>query len=313
MSFTLKADKSVGSRLAQLARKQLGDILHEATHPGDDGREVSVHAARKSFKKLRALLRLVRPELGKRRYRRENLAFRDAGRPLTEVRDARVLLETLDKLREKKGLPEDLFQTLHDRLVEHPREVHERVLDQENAFDVVADATRDAETRVDDWTDVPDRWQSVGGGLKRVYRQARAAFRDARREPSTEKLHEWRKQVKYLRHQLEVLAPIWPEVVKELAEQAHHLGDRLGDDHDLAVLRGTLENEDFGSDLSLQPVWERIDARRGELQEEAYELGQRVFQEKPRDFIKRLKGFWSAWRAEQDGQTEPAQPYAQPA
>ncbi len=58
----------------------------------------AVHDVRKGFKKVRAALRLAREELGDETYRAENYAFRDAARPLTEVRDAQMLVETFDKL-----------------------------------------------------------------------------------------------------------------------------------------------------------------------------------------------------------------------
>ena len=56
-------------------------------------------------------------------------------------------------------------------------------------------------------------------------------------DPTVEDLHEWRKQAKYLWNQLQVLEPLWPAVMEELANQAHELGRLLGDDHALAVLR----------------------------------------------------------------------------
>jgi hypothetical protein len=46
------------------------------------------------------LLRLVRPAVGEKIYRSENVCFRDAGRPLTEVRDVKIFIETLDGLVE---------------------------------------------------------------------------------------------------------------------------------------------------------------------------------------------------------------------
>jgi hypothetical protein len=41
---------------------------------------------------------LLRDALGKKAYRRENTALRDAARPLSAVRDGRVLLDALNSL-----------------------------------------------------------------------------------------------------------------------------------------------------------------------------------------------------------------------
>src|SRR5688572_14268100 len=58
----------------------------------------AIHTARKHLKRARANLRLLRDAIGKASYARENAALRDAARPLSGVRDAKVLLETCDTL-----------------------------------------------------------------------------------------------------------------------------------------------------------------------------------------------------------------------
>src|SRR5919108_3500582 len=98
MSFQLKPDKTVGKNIRRIVRKQLDGVLEELTRGHKGSRDEVVHEARKSLKKIRAVLRLVRPAIGDKTYRQENTCFRDAARPLTEVRDARILIETLDKL-----------------------------------------------------------------------------------------------------------------------------------------------------------------------------------------------------------------------
>jgi len=55
-------------------------------------------SARKSLKKARASLRLPRPALRDSDYRQENTSLRDAARPLSAARDAKVLPNTLRRL-----------------------------------------------------------------------------------------------------------------------------------------------------------------------------------------------------------------------
>lgn len=77
----------------------LGDVLKTlGTQPLSDEH---VHAARKSIKKARAGLRLLREALGEDRYQRENAALRDAGRCLAPLRDATSLREALSAFREQ--------------------------------------------------------------------------------------------------------------------------------------------------------------------------------------------------------------------
>src|SRR5262249_35893706 len=246
----------------------------------------------------------------------ESTCFRDAGRPLTEVRDARILTETLDKLLEhfQEHIAGRSFADVRKALRDHLHAVRKRVLDEHNAFAVVAETVSQARERVEGWTDVPDKWSSVGAGLQDTCRQARAAFRDAAAGPSVANLHEWRKQVKYLRYQLEVLRPLWPERMEELATEADRMGDLLGDDHDLAVLRQTLTRDprpvaDEGEREALLAL---LDRHRAELEQEVLLLGDRFFQDRPRELARRLKGYWKAWRG-QAGATQANEPLPAPA
>ena len=69
--------------------------------PADkNDRDEAIHEARKSIKKVRALLRLVSAELGGT-YPRENARLRDIARRLSEFRDAFAIIETFDDLKKK--------------------------------------------------------------------------------------------------------------------------------------------------------------------------------------------------------------------
>jgi CHAD domain-containing protein len=116
--------------------------------------------------------------------------------------------------------------------------------------------------------------------------------------PTTEHFHEWRKHVKYLRHQVEIVSPVWPEVVGGLATSLSHLGDVLGDDHDqgeLVRLVGSLP------DLMPDPDERNLlvalsQQRRRELQGAGLVMGKRIYAEAPDRFALRLEAYWSAWK-----------------
>jgi len=137
----------------------------------------------------------------------------------------------------------------------------------------------------------------LGAGLKRVYRNGRDAFGVAQNDPSQEHLHEWRKQVKYLWYQLQVLQPIQVGQLTALADQAHTLANTLGDDHDLAVLSHKFleESDRFPDRATMHTLADLIDRRRAHLQEQAMTLGHRLYEEKPRLFVDRLREYWRAW------------------
>ena len=63
----------------------------------------AVHATRKHIKKARALLRLVRDELGKEVFKEENRRLRDVARSFSSSRDACVRLQVLERLHDPIG------------------------------------------------------------------------------------------------------------------------------------------------------------------------------------------------------------------
>jgi CHAD domain-containing protein len=306
MAFELKPDESLRKDIRRIVRNQMDDALEYLTGPHKGSRDEAVHGARKSSKKIRAVLRLVRPVIGEKNYREANMCFRDAGRPLTEVRDAKIYVEALDQLAEhyKEHIAGQSFGDARRALQDNLRAVRTRVLDEQNAFVVVAEAVRQARERIKSWVDLPNKWAAVGDGLKDMCRRAGDAHGDAVVDPTIEKLHEWRKQTKYLRYQLEILRPLWPERMEELADEADQMGELLGDDHDLAMLRQMLTDdpERFGDEDDREVLLALIDRRRAELEQEAMLLGQRFFQDSPRTFARRLRGYWKTWRAQAESE-----------
>src|SRR5262245_20911209 len=207
------------SGIHRVAKSEMEKVREYVDGSSKESRDVMVHEARKSLKRLRAMLRLVRPAIAGKVYRRENIAFRDAARPLSEVRDAKILVETLDKIVKTnvRVPPRRPFAAVGRELVRQQHEVREKVLDQDEAFAIVDSAMKDALERLDDWADVHDGWSSVGEGVRGVYRLGRRAMAVVHEKPTVEHLHEWRKQVKYLRHQLELLRPMKAGVLRPLA------------------------------------------------------------------------------------------------
>jgi CHAD domain-containing protein len=217
-AFELAKDEEVAPGVRRIACGQLDDVA-EHLDVNDDG---SVHEARKSFKRLRALVRLTRDELGDEVRQRENAAFRDAGRQLSGARDAAVLVETLDSLD-----PEG-FAGLRAALSED-----DSVKPDEAA---VRRAVEEARGRVETWPLDGGGPAVLAPGLTRIFKRGRRAYEAAKREPSTEHFHELRKRAKDLWHAAQILHPADPKRMRKLARDAHKLADALGDDHDLATL-----------------------------------------------------------------------------
>ena len=299
MAFRLKARESVGKGVKRIVRRQIDNALKELS--AGAGSDEAVHEARRRFKKVRALLCLVRDELGDKVYRQENTCFRDAGRPLTEVRDVKVLMEALDQLTEHFAaqVAADAFARVRQSLKTTQENLNKRVLEEEHTFAKVRELIEAARARLPEWHISHKGWSAIRRGLKRAYKEGCAGLAAAAVQPTPENLHEWRKQAKYFWHQLQVLEPAKPALLTELAKQVHGLTQALGDDHDLFMLRQTITAgpEWFSGDSSLEKLLGLIERRREELQAQAFRLGRPLFADKPKSFAKQIQDFWKTWRA----------------
>ena len=101
MSYGLTFEAPAAESVERTRREQLEAAAEGLAEGHDDDPVGAVHDARKRIKKTRALLRLARPGLKKKAYRRRNRALRDAGRAMSGARDADVLAETVDVLAER--------------------------------------------------------------------------------------------------------------------------------------------------------------------------------------------------------------------
>jgi CHAD domain-containing protein len=300
MAFQLRNNETVRKGVKRLVRKQIDKAL-AGLRAGNESDRV-VHEARKCFKRIRAVLRLVRDELGDKVYRAENTCIRDAGRPLTEIRDAKVLMDALENLTTHFGdeVKAGSFAAVRAMLLTDKKAIRKRVLKEQHAFSNVTVAVEAARGRIRDWTIRSKGWAALQNGLKTVYKDGCQALAVAARKPTMENLHEWRKQAKYLWHQLQVLEPLWTPMMKELGNQVHELTRLLGDDHDLAVLDQKIAADPAacGGGSIVETLRALIDRRRAELEQETFSLAQRVYLDKPNTFLNRIQGYWKAWRSE---------------
>jgi CYTH domain-containing protein/CHAD domain-containing protein len=295
-AYRLEPDEPASEGIRRVAAGRAVKALKKLDEVSEDGAE-AVHGTRKDLKKIRAVLRLARPALGKKRYRAQNAAYRDAGRLLSDSRDAEIKVETLDDLEERFGdeFPgavaepwrRDLERERYAAAADAGGELGGRV---EQAAALIAEAA----ASIPDWPLADDSFDLVAPGLLKAYADGREELAQVRKKPSDDAVHEWRKRAKDLWYHLRILRELWPEVLGETADQAHALADLLGDHHDLAVLAEDLRGRDTIDPDAIRTLIER---RQEELLERAIGLGQRLYAEKPKVFGKRIRRYWKIARA----------------
>jgi CHAD domain-containing protein len=295
MAFVLDPSRPIPKAVRKAAEKQLRKSVEGLTGQAELGPDEAAHDARKRTKKVRALLRLARPELGDKAYRRENSALRDAARLLSPVRDAWVLVEALDDLvtPPDEDLSAEAVAGFRAVLTAEHREL-QTGQEENGALFQAAEGFEKVLAGVSRWPMKNHGWGSLDEGLEDVFRRGRQAMDRARSKGRADDFHEWRKQVKYLRHQFGLLREVWPDVLEAMEDTADELGERLGADHDLAVLRERVEAEPSLAPDVRKALLRRIVTRRKEHQRESLVLGQRLYAEKPAALRQRLGRLWNA-------------------
>jgi CHAD domain-containing protein len=298
MSFEIDNRGNLRKQVRKAAVSQL-DKAVKALRPSwntASSQDTSVHNARKRLKEVRALLRLVRNALREKEFKRENRTLRDAARPLSEVRDSAALLEALQSLQKRYAgaVPKNTFESARKALRHRRANIRERVLLKGKALEKTAEVVRKVQNRAGTWELQDGSWEVLQAGLHRAYKQGHKALAEASKDSTDANLHEWRKRVKDLRYQLELLKPLWPENTKATAKQAETLSDLLGDDHDLAVLRGLLDSQlkETVANEASETLKGLIDSRRADLQHSAMSLGDKLFAESPGQFVEWIKTYW---------------------
>jgi CHAD domain-containing protein len=295
MAYQLAPAEPTGDAVRRIAREEIEGALILLRGPTDPAG--AIHEARKSFKRVRALLRLARSGMPSAAYRLEMDTFRDAGRLLADARDARVLEETVAALRaDSDAVSEHAFSGLRAALAVERDSSTERAM---GASAGVIEALREAATRAGDW-EVDDDPGILSQGLRRAYRRGGARLEDVELAPTDEHLHEWRKRVKDLWYHLTLIEAAWPELLGPTGDLAHQLSDHLGDDHDLAVLAGAADARPgaFETPAEHQLLVDLIRRRRAGLQEQAWPLGRRLYAERPKAYARRTGCYLTLWRQE---------------
>ncbi len=313
--FQLNPGEGLAGGLRRLSIDQF-DLALTGLRVGNVSRDVAIHEMRKASKRIRALLRMVRPVIGDRVFKTENGALRDAARLVSGVRDGAVLVDAIGRMRGRYGhlLAPGVFVDVEDRLRRRHQRMAARVLEDDDVLGRVVATLHRARSRYAAWpVDIEDvrltsggntrkmisnNFSSIAPGIAATYRDGQRNMRSAITAPSVEHFHEWRKEVKYLRHQIEIVSPIWPEVVGGLAMSLADLGDVLGDDHDQSeLIRLVASLPDLMPDPDERNLLVALSQqRRRELQGAAVVMGKRIYAESPDRFALRLGAYWSAWK-----------------
>jgi CHAD domain-containing protein len=319
--FGLVGDEPPGLGIRRMALGQL-DLAIEllSTEDGELSAAEAVHETRKALKRLRTLVRLIEDQLGKQAAAREHAALRTAGRRLAGVRDAEVAMGTLDQLTRRypalarrRGV-----RRLRGRLAgERDREA-QAVLADRAARAAVLTELRGVRQRAASWTVSQEPGiEPLVAPFAQIYRTGRRRHgraTRARRKQRLALMHRWRKSVKDLRYGAEALRRSDPDelgagaiipaslrraskrsgrrrldYLGRVARRADALAERLGEEHDLAMLGERVRADDLCGRGTRRAVLQAIGQRSRRLRRRSLRDGARLYRRPPRQLAARLR------------------------
>lgn len=292
MSFRLKPSEPFASALRRLSH---GQIAQKRTLPKSGPAAATwVHETRKSLKRLRALLRLVRFGLAKKEWRRANDELREIGRQLSALRERDVLPQSIAALR-KTALP-DTAAAL-DRLEAHlgktpdpsgPKTAAGRLTDARKAL-------QSADERLGKLVVTGSPSEFLSEGLATTHRAGQRALAAAQSNPTDDAVHDLRKVVQIHWRQMQLLEPAWPEMLRVRVATAKDAAQALGEHHDLAmIIEATQTAASVGlATADVERIVEACRDAQASIESRALPLVARLFAADPRAFADEVMAYWA--------------------
>jgi len=291
MGWRFEPGEGLREAFSRVAREEIARVRGCLSAKGPD-LETAVHEARQGFKRLRALVRLAKPQLGED-FAVENRRWRDASRLLSGSRDTTVLLQTFDKIIAKcngalaPGQSRRLRATIKSRA------------DRNGAADVdphvqevlaLLDEADEAIVRLN-WPDSP---ASLLKGLQKSQGRLRKAWKKARKTGEADALHSWRKSVKDQAAQLRLLRGVAPGKIRARRNEEKAAGELLGNEHDLWLLSEHLRSAPsyFKLAATRDLLLSEIGREREGLREEAFRKGKGFSSDGAKSFAGTIASAW---------------------
>jgi CHAD domain-containing protein len=295
--YRLKPRHSIASEVRHIVDKQLGLAMRKLRATGDERSDNAVHQARRHIKKVRAVLRLVRPAIGDAYYP-ANRRMRIAGRLLAPIADGRSAVDTVANLqrRYRTRLPRRTIASIRSVLLERADRI-DRKAEIDRVLPRAVNILRLGRSRFVGLTLNARGFRAIAPGLERSVRRARTAMKCAIAHPTADAYHTWRRRVKDLWFQMRLLEGRCNDSLLNDQRGLEALDGCLGELHNVAILERILINEALISRSEAARCLRLLHRYQGHLRRRAATLGGLVTREKPRQFVRRIKHEWDSAKA----------------
>ncbi|MCK6370808.1 MAG: CHAD domain-containing protein [Gammaproteobacteria bacterium] len=280
MAYVIRRSEPVADEVRRILAEQNLKALKLLEHWQLNPRE-HVHAARQTFKRLRALLRLIRPGADYV-FRVENRFYRDLGRSLACLRDSDAVVEALSVIESSiiDAPSREALELLRTGLEKRAaRRLADPALDIPGRVDSACGALRDATRRLRRTPLAGLGRKSVRSSAQKGLRRCEKSFGKVLLTGAAVDFHQWRQDVKCTYHHTRLMQELLPEWSGTYSPPLGRLAELLGHGQDLAVLEAMLDQQpdELGLDRNLQRIRGIVADCQAAVQDEARRLGVQIF------------------------------------
>ncbi|MEM6496107.1 MAG: CHAD domain-containing protein [Pseudomonadota bacterium] len=291
MAYAYLLDEDVADGTRRILSEELDRA--EKTLRRKRNKVTAIHETRKSIKRARAHLRLIKDGMPKSGIRRANVCLRDLNRLLAQSRDLDVMHQTLTRLEETSGLSGTATAARVRGAINKAQDVAAKQAKTPPIKSALAALQQCRELVFElDFSGV--NLEVLIKGLGRS--MADLAKHHAKLSPDAdaEVYHDWRKTVQFHRRHILLLSAAWPDSLQPRISVGKQLSECLGFDHDLAVFL------EFVSSPRGRPATKRdvtklaalTSSQQVELRRQARALGALLTAEAPQAFRSRVEAYW---------------------
>jgi len=293
VGFRLKSGESVSNEVRRIVLRQLDLAASELVSVGDPESDEAVHDARRRVKKIRAIIRLIRPVLDKPF--RSDPDLRRVSKMLAPVADGKGVIDTLNELlhRYRKHLPRKTAAAIRSDLIAREKQI-DRKAAQDGVLQEAKKTLRLERDRVKRWKLSEDGFRAIAPGLKESVRRARDGMVTAWLHPTAGNHHTWRRHVKNHWFHVRLLQGRCNGGLQPYQHQLEALDGVLGEYHNLVLLHEVLVSDSTLSRREVARCLRIVERYQRALRRNAQVLGMRIYDEKPRRFVRRVKRLWDA-------------------
>jgi CHAD domain-containing protein len=292
MAFQLKRGKPAARELSHLVAKEFEKAIDELGRRQGGDRAEAVHEARKCVKKARAVLHLLKQNLG-HDYRVLDGKLRSVAHRLSSLRDMEASPEIMNALRDHypRIVTRSMSRAVQRGLLARTRGTMAHV-DPDRLLLRVAGELKRSATRVQRQIRPAAQAGAIRAGIKRGYRRARKAMACVRTHPEDAQFHRWRRRVKDHWYHMRLLERFNAHTQVRI-RRLKQLETWLGDDHNLVVLRATILEAParFGDERMTAVVLGCVANYQTTLRRRALKCGDQVFASTPSAFGGKI-GTW---------------------